>query len=438
MADIETQNPYRQEQFIGIDNRNPETKVRAGYVRDMENIVTTRDGQMPARRDGYAEAFYTGVRPHSAWGNRVFPWVLFVDAGVLYALDSPDGTPMPLASGLSDGLVSYTAVNSDVYWSNGTQSGMVRPDGEPWPWACEAPSGQPQAAPSTNGGMDAGTYQYAVTFRDALGRESGTPRAGVVDVPEGGGFTLTGLPQPYDAGVTTLRLYVSEANGEQLRHAHDAAVGVSSITVGKGVLRKPLTTQFHEPLPAGHLIASGHGRLFVARGREVYWSESLYYGQGVLRTNHHRFGQQGDRIDALAAVGDGTGGAGVYVACGKRTYWMAGAEPDKWQQVIAYPTGAVAGTLCWASGEVWGLDSTAPVPSWLAGNGQFCVGLPGGQIVSYNANTCATDTADVGAAMVREIDGQRQMVATLRAPRTGMGMRDSMTTTVRRNGVLLP
>lgn len=439
MADIDTQNPYRQAQFIGIDNRNPETKVRAGYVRDMENVVPTRDGQMPSRRDGYDAAFFTGGRVHSAWGDGVFPYALFVTDDTLHAVEDHGSAPLPLLGSMAPEQVSYAAVNSDVYFSNGTQSGMLTPDGELWPWACEAPAGQPSAAPvSGSGGMDAGTYQYAITFQDALGRESGTPRPGAVDVPAGGGFVLTSIPQPTDPSVTSIRLYISDANGEVLHHAHNAPPGVASINVAAGWRGRPLNTLFQEPLPPGQLVAGGHGRLFVARGRVVYWSDALHFGQGELRLNHHRFGQQDDVVTVLAAVGDGTGAAGVFVAAGRRTYWMAGADPADWQQVIAYPAGAVAGTLCWSSGDVWGLDTGQLVPSWLASNGQFVIGLPGGQVTAFNLDTHSTDVAEAGAAMIRDVAGQRQMVTTLRAPVSGAGLRDSVSVTVRRNGVLLP
>lgn len=203
------------------------------------------------------------------------------------------------------------------------------------------------------------------------------------------------------------------------------------------VRKMPLRTQFQSPLPAGQLVGAGHGRLFVARGRTVYWSDALRYGQGVLADNNYRVGMQSDSVDLLAPVGDGTEGAGVYVAAGKRTYWLSGADPKDWRAVIAYGAGVVPGTLCWASGEVWGLETLSPTPSWLAKNGQFCVGLPGGQIVSYNADTASTDTGERGASLIRDVRGQRHMLATIQGPQA-LGISDDWSVEVRRNGVVLP
>lgn len=438
MADIETRNPYRQAQFTGIDNRNPETKVRPGYVRDMVNVDPTRDGQMPARRLGRDAPFYVGSRVHSAWGDGAFPWLVFVDSDVLYGKQSRDDAPVPLRLLTSDEPMSYAQVNSELYFSNGTDAGVLRIDGEAHPWACEAPAGQSTLVATPNGGMPAGAYQVAITYRDVLGRESGTGRAAVIAVPAGGGIALNSLPQPADIGVVTVRIYVTEVNGEVLYHAGDIPRGMLSAHIAHGPRKMPLRTQFQTPLPPGHLVGVGHGRLFVARGRTVFWSDTLRYGQGVLADNTYRVGMQGDSLDLLAPVADGMDGAGVYVAAGQRTYWLGGADPKDWRQVMAYPAGVVAGTLAWASGEVWGLDSRTPVPSWLARNGQFCVGLPGGQIVSYNADTAATEGGEYGASLIRDANGQRHMVTTLRGPTAGAAVGDQWSVEVRRNGVLLP
>ena len=438
MADIDTDFPYRQAQFLGIDNRNPETKVRAGYVRDLENVDPTRDGQMPARRAGYAQ-LYTGAGIHSAWGDGAFPWLVYAQQGVLYGMQARDDQPVALFALQSDDELSYALVNSELYFSNGTDAGVLRIDGDAYEWACEAPAGQgsPAAAVGT-GGLAAGDYQVALTYRDVLGRESGTGRAAVVTVADGGGVALNNIPQPIDPNVVTIRLYISEPNGDVLYHAGDIPRGMNSALISAGPRKMPLRTQFQTPLPAGQLVSAGHGRLFVARGRTVYWSDALRYGQGVLADNHYRVGLESDRVGLLAAVGEGTDGAGVYVAAGKRTYWLAGADPKEWRSVIAYPAGAVPGTLSWASAEVWGLESTRPVPSWLATNGQFCVGLPGGQIVSYNADITATEGGEYGASLIRDANGQRHMLTTLRGPTEGAGIADYVTVEVRRNGVLLP
>lgn len=429
MADIDTELPYRQQQFIGIDNRNQETKVKPGHVRDLVNVDPTRDGQTLSRRAGYVE-LRTGIDLHSVWGDGDFPWLLFIENGTLYGQQAAGDTPIALATGFSEDPVSYTRINADVYFSDGTRSGLVTAGGDVHPWACEAPIDQPTLT-AVSGDMAPGRYQVAVTYRDALGRESGTGLARIIDLPAGGGIQLTHIPQPVDDGVTIIQVYVSEPNGEVLYSAAKIPVGMTSAGAGHVVRKMPLRTQFHTPLPAGQVITAGHGRLFVGAGRVLYWSDALRYGQGILADNYLRFGAT---LTGLAAIER----SGLYVMSGKRTYWLAGPDPKEWHVETAYTHGAVAGTLSWASGEVWGLETTHPVPSWLATNGQFCVGLPDGQVVTFNANTCATDTADFGASLIRDHNGQRHQITTLRAPNSGAGLSDTWSVEVRRNGVLLP
>lgn len=425
MADIESNNPYRQSQFIGIDNRNPETKTKAGFVRDLRNVDPTRDGQFPSRREGYDDAFYVGTRVHSVWGDGVFPFVLFVDDGTLYAMRSRDDTPTVLKTSVGDAPMSYAAVNSEVYFSNGTVCGLVRMDGEVWPWAVEVPGGQPDASMS-----ETNRRQAVVTFRDLLGRESGTGLAVTIS-----GNTVTGIPQPQGFDIAAVRVYASEPDGDVLYHAVDVPVGVTSTALPGQLRGKTLATQFQEPLPAGHMIGVGHGRLWVARNKVLYWSEPLRFGQGDLKRNYVRFA---DRISLMAPVGEGAGGAGVLIADADRTYFLTiDADPAKWSRPIVYPHGAVEGTLTWASGEVWGLETTQLVPSWLAKNGQFCVGLPGGQVVAYNSNVCSTEIAQRGAALIREADGQRHMLVSLNDPMAGNGVSDNWAVEVRRNGVVV-
>lgn len=429
----EYQNPARQDRFVGIDNRN--ASVQKGYVRDMENVLSTRDGQRPSRRDGYGIAFHSGSQVHSAWGDGDFPLMLFVDSGTLYGVGSTGDTPDPLVYGLSSGPVSYTRVNQDVYWSNGVQSGMILPDGQVYQWACELPSGQPTLTDAGGGQLDSGSYQVAMTFIDRLGRESGTGLAGVVTI-SGGGITLSSIPQPSSTDVTSIRIYMTSADGDILHHVLTIPTGIPSASIGQRNATIPLATQFHVPLPAGEVVATAFARLFVARKNVLHWSDALRYGQGNPAQNYVRFA---NNVTLLAAVADGSEGAGIYIAAGERTYWMTGANPSEWRQVIAYPHGAIAGTLALSPGSVWGLETEAPVPSWLASNGQHCVGLPGGQVVAYNASRATTDLAEYGASMIREVDGQRVMATSLRGPTpSGMTFVERATTQVRRNGVLLP
>ena len=88
-------------------------------------------------------------------------------------------------------------------------------------------------------------------------------------------------------------------------------------------------------------------------------------------------------------------------------------------------------------GSVFGLETTAPVAYWLARNGVFCLGLPGGQVIPMKEESLALPVdAERGAAAVLLFDGIRQVLASTFGglPNTAAAS-DSADVTVRRNGV---
>lgn len=391
------------------------------------------------RRSGYTKVV-SGTRCHSLWRGGDFPFALYVDGATLFAL-TRGGTPFAVRAGMAPREVSYALVNDRVYWSNGQQTGQVLADATAVAWGVESPAGQPAVAASVGvGGLAAGRYQVAVTFRTARGEEGGTGEAVAVDVTEGGGIALSAVPQPVASDVTTIRVYVSPPNGDVLYFARDMPTGMTSATVGAGSRGVPLATQFLEPMPAGRIVRYLGGRLYVAGGvggalaaNELAWSESLRYGLTDLVNNRMPVGQ---RIDLMEPVGEGGDGAGLFVADHKRTYWFGGSNPANWGSRIAYPHGAVPGTGICAPGNLFGLETTVPVAYWLAANGVACIGLPGGGVVPLREASTVAPSASAGASMLREIGGIRQIVTTLRD--TGpqrVATADRAAARVYRNGV---
>jgi hypothetical protein len=62
---------------------------------------------------------------------------------------------------------------------------------------------------------------------------------------------------------------------------------------------------------------------------------------------------------------------------------------------------------------------------WLARDGRFCLGAPGGNVTPLKDGEAAIDTADAAATLFRESNGQRQVVSSLRGPRrNGLAVTD--------------
>lgn len=393
--------------------------TRPVALREADNVDLTAKGR-PSRRAGRTP-IYSGSLAHSLWSDDRLGFGLFVDDGSLFAI-FPDRTTQALGVVVGAMPLSYALINDRVYFSNRTVSGLLTLDLQAWSWSPEAPGGQPTLTAVDGYALDPGVYQVAVTYTDALGRESGTTQAVLVDVTEGQGIELSSIPTPEDAVATpTVNVYCTGPNDQVLKLYASLFADTQAGVISAAPAGRPCATQFLAPLPAGQLVRAGHGRQWVAVGPELFWSEPLRYGLFNPVRNRIRFHAD---IDLLEPVGDGAQGAGVYVAVGTHTYWYGGADPKNFTQAVAARSGAVAGSGQTLPGSDFGLDSPAPIAVWLSDDGKFVVGAPGGQMVTM-ANGAVIDDADRAAVLYREQNGVMQLIAALRGPqRQGLAVVD--------------
>lgn len=421
--------------FPGINNLVEEEIAAPGTLRDAVNVDLIGDPEVavvPRLRTGRT-LLLEDAGAHSFWCDGQTPFGLYINGeGTLKAL-FPDAETTDLVTGLSPGArMSCERINDRIYWSNAQACGLVTLGLDAMPWAVDGPGQTPACAPATAGGLAKGKYQVACTFRDATGRESGTGVAQVTDVPAGGGVDLFNIPQPADpVAVPTIRLYVSGADGDVLYHHFDLPAGTTEFLVGKKPKGPPLQTQLMVTMPPGHIVRALNGQQLVARGRELLFSPGLRYG--MVDPVRGRIGFP-KRLSMVEPVGDSAAGAGVYVASGERTYFITGANLNNTAEVsqkIVKSAGAVPGTSCRVDAVLLGFDlGEIPIPVWLATTGQYCAGLPGGQVVTFKLKDAVTDIGDSGATLFREVNGHRQLITTLSNARP-VGLRVTDRVTVR-------
>lgn len=394
----------------GVDNTSQEGALpvddfgQTVALREAVNVDLSAAGR-PRRRAGYLPIL-SGSLVHSLWSAENLDFALFVDDGALTAL-RPDESMFALGAYLGNHPVSYALVNDRVYCCNRTGGRLVDSGLQAWSWAPEQPAGQPTLT-AVAGALAPGQYQVAVTFTDALGRESGSTVAAVIDLAATGGIQVTDVPAPAQGLVN---LYCSGPNATVLRLYDSAQAWPGGTMIIGEAVGRPLVTQHLEPMPFGDIVRFGHGRLWVARGHELFWSDPLRYGLFRPSQNRMRFNAP---IDLIEPYGDGTGGAGVYVAAGNHTYWYGDADPAKWTQAIASHAGAVPGSSAVMPGSAVGRGSDAPVLVWLSRSGKLVVGAGGA--VTEIQNGAVIDTADRAAPLVRDRNGDTHYVAALRAP----------------------
>lgn len=418
----------------GVNNVAPGTKPPTDQngavvaLREGVNIDFDATGR-PRRRRGYD--YEVAGEAHSLFstGEHLFANV----AGVLGAYD---GDPLELVQSIrtvGERFVSMTTDDFDVFWSNGVEIGRIDADLNDLPVWIGTPDPVSVSANSA-GGLAAGSYEVSVTAVDGSGRESGASNPVVLTLTAGQGIAVTLPAAP--ATAAAWRVYVSPPNGEVLYRVATLPIADTTYTVGVHTPGKALETAWLFPMLPCTILRYGHGRLAGLTADAMIWSQSdtlgLMHDQNVLGLN---------RPTLLEPVGEGGDGAGWYVADAKRTYFLAASDPHKAQQIIRYGHSAVPGSSMIVPGNVFGLDSTAPVAFWLATNGVFLIGLPGGTVQPVREGQLALPLdSERGAVGYFEFDGIRQLVSSIVAGTANplaVGVSDSADATVRRNGITL-
>lgn len=393
----------------GVNNVAPDNDLpkddegQQTALREAVNVDLVGPNKKPRRRAGYTQRI--AGRFHSP---ATLPgYLIAVADGNLNAYTTGLALHATLRAGVGPHYLSYADVHGNLYWSNGVVFRRIRGDDlADTPGWIESP-GVPAVDPNPDGGMAAGTYRVAATWIDAEGRESGAAGLAEVNVAEGQGIRVHSFPAAPE-GAAKIRLYVTPPNGEELYAAADLLPSVTNTLLGgsAGQDGRALDTLWRQPLPPCEILRFWNGRLLGADGNLLVWSDALRFG---LTTNDNYL-RIGARITLLEPVGEGSEGAGCWVADHARTYWMAGGAPEAWRRVIKYDQAAVPGTSIVVKGTDLGMETTEPVAFWLASNGVFCAGLPGGTLVPLTEGRLALPGGDVGASLFREHNGLRQLI----------------------------
>lgn len=414
----------------GVNNVAPEHDLPLTTARELVNQDLRGGSKKARRRAGYTQVVDARCHSPAELLTENGPTLLLVRDGDLVAYDRDLASLGTVRSALGARFVSYAEVNGSLYWSNGEQFRRVRGDDLAdtvgWP-ACPT---VPQATAIAGGSLAAGTYRVAMTCFDAEGRESGADGVEEVVVSDGQAIYLSGFGEPPE-GAVRLRLYVTPPDGEVLYAVTDILPIATNATVASlNAQGKVLETLWLYPMPPMDLLRAWNGRLLGAKNNVLRWSAALRHGL----THADSYMQFGLDITLLEPIGDGGDGAGVWVADHKNTYWLSGPAPDQWRRQIRYDQPAVPGTALRVPGTLLGLQITEPVLYWLAANGVFCAGLPGGQLVQLTEGRLALPGGERGASLFREHEGLRQIItAWLSSGSNGLAITDRASATVTRH-----
>lgn len=374
----------------GMDNRRPETRMHGraedggDFFRSAVNADISNQGTAK-RRTGYQQVL-SGTDCHSFWAgeNEAF----FADGTELKRLTNLEGTPVAttLRSDLTPGrAMSYAKTPLATFYSNGQVLGRLSPD---------SPTASPQTlslAPAlveVSGALLAARYGFCFTRRDATGAESEATTPVYIELGATGGVRIMGLPG--DAVDTVV--YVTEPNGSTfLRHAVARSTQLDVTVVSANGARCP--TLMLARMPAGDIVRHHFGRLLVASGPVLYYSET--YMLGLFRPSRGFI-----QFPSTVTVVEPTSG-GVWV-CADQTYWLPGLDVAKADLDAKLPYGGVA-------------NSGLEVPNsndvcWMSPRG-IVRGTQTGEVTNLQEARVATPAAEFAASFFREHDGVKQIGA---------------------------
>lgn len=271
-------------------------------------------------------------------------------------------------------------------------------------------------------------YQVCLTYVSTTGEESAPSAIGAVQAT---GLDLQAIPQPVSADIVAVRVYVSTPDSGELYWHSDLAVGVTSLSVTELAKGPLLETQFTQPVPSGHIIQGWQGRMWIAKGNTLYYSEPQR--PGIFSIEHNYFRYPSDITLVLPSLD------GLYVADQHRTYFLAGNEATELQQLVVAPRGAIPG-----ASALLPADALPPAqvvsgyfPVWWDTNGVLCRGYPGGQIERLTDGRLSTPTYERGTLLYREQDAMKQLLSVFSGT-TGrqnqLGAADRVIVEVKNNG----
>jgi hypothetical protein len=388
----ETLKPISMGPFLGMNNRLPDTQLvtkDGTYLRNAVNVDVGSGGFVKRRRG--STLIFSGTDCHSFWSTVDNYPAWYVDYNVLYQVNGVLGaiTRTPTITGLTPGMpMSYAYLNGDLYCTNGVQINRIT-NFISYPAAVPTPQ-MPTATVSTGGALKSGLYSFTVTFQSAEGEESGAPFPVQLTVPEGGTITFTNIAQ----SIYQTNIYLTPLNGDEYYLAASVPMGVTSYTVSNrqafGRLCKNIGLI---PMPPGQIIRILNGRIFVASGNILYYSETY----SPLYNPQRNYVPFPNRITLVEDVNNG-----LYI-CADQTYWVKGDILDAELNPVL-PYGAVEGTGGYITNE--------NAAFWMSPRG-LVKGTQDGVVTNLQEATNVVNSGIIGASLFRESDGLKQMLTTL-------------------------
>lgn len=399
---------------IGIDMLSDETSLPRGACRDAVNVDIDIYGNFRTRSGFTQLASMTGA--HSLIGSRDGTFGFYAKDDKLLRVVVQNGGPLEavVLAGLTPSeRMSYFEYADQMFFTNGHQLGVVtRTQARLLGVADPIDFG---VDPLNYGTLPAGMYDVAYSFVLPSGEESGLSQLQSVELVTSGGFEVLVPPvQAFNTGAEKLRVYATTVNGDILYLAGEFSLRMSGAyeIVEAKFSKQADNVQLHR-MPAGSIVRAYNGRVVVARGNELWFSEPYRYG---LTSRRHNFVSFNSEVVMVEPVKDG-----LYVGVlDGAVYFLAGGGPSEFEMFIASTNGPARYTSCLVQPAALPpklADTTdSPAAVWLGAKG-YSIGLPGGAVKDIQADRIELD-ASSGSAVTYSNQGIRQVVSIVESTQT--------------------
>ena len=401
---------------LGMNNVQKESKLPDGSLRSAINVDVTDDGSV-RRRPKFSKV-YAGVNISSLYKR------LFVENGELKYLNE-DNTAIVVNTDIGSSDVSYTMLNGGIYYTDGVK--VFGPTHEPL--GLEKPTNFNIS--NATGSLVSGKYQVSICYINlATGELSGSMNPVLIEVSSGG-IQVSNISIP--KGNYATNIYLSDTNGSDLYFHSTLVKGVTQLLVSSAKQNKHVIQTLNmSVLSGGDIIRAYNGRLYVANGNVLYYSQAQRYGLSKPGSDFYLFAEP---ITTLEIVDNG-----IYVVADK-TYFIGGADPqDATLREVSNLT-SIAGTGITLDASYFNLEYNGKVAFWFSNQGGV-IGLPSGVIKEFSKDRLAVpNDLTKGSTTYIEDNGIHKLITAMDLDGSGIknnvGAGDNATATIIRNGVII-
>lgn len=384
----------------GINNSVDPLTVGLKECVSAKNVDFDISGKFVSRRKGFSKVL-SATSPHSMFADGV--WCLFATGSSIKQLAKPGGTyatatiytaPAPL------NRVSYLSFNNRIYFSDGTVSRILQ-NGTTRSWGLAIPVTAPNVVAGTVGSLRKGSYLIGLTYVRNDGQESGMSPITRIDIPtDGGRIDLSIIPVSTDPAVVQKNIYMSHIDGGELYLVTTIQNAVTAYPLWDMVPEngsRASTMGLTAP-PAGHILAHWRGRILIADGSDLCFTEP----SGYELFNPASFFSFESRITMIAPVLDG-----IFVSTQEKTVFLRGDSPETLVYENRKMPPAIEGSMIMDSTSAIAQEHGVESAIWLTAQG-FYQGLPDGKTKFHQSYIPLS--AAMSSAYLRHGNGQTHYV----------------------------